>query len=399
MKPLASRTLAIKPSPTLGITALAKKMQAEGKNVLSFGAGEPDFDTPEFVRMAAKKAIDSGKTKYTATPGTPELLKAIAAKLKRDNAVSYEPHQILTSNGGKHSLFNAMAVLVEPGDEVIIPAPYWVTYPEQVRLFGGHPVIVPTEDKNNFCMTSDQLRQAISPRTKLVVINSPGNPTGAAYSRAALLELANICVENDLWIVSDEIYEHIIYDGFEHACVASLSPQIKDRTVLVNGASKCYSMTGWRMGFAAGPDAVIKAMATMQEQATSNICSITQAAATEAFAGPQEFLKDWVASFKARRDYIVKALNAIPGISCNNPQGAFYVFPNISKLFGKKTPSGKTLSSSESFCLYLLEEHLVACVHGSAFGAEGYMRLSYATDMKTITEGVERIAAAVRGLV
>lgn len=398
MKALATRCSAVKPSPTLGITALAKKMQAEGKAVLSFGAGEPDFDTPAHVKSVAKAALDAGKTKYTATSGTPELLAAIVSKLKRDNAVDYEPKQVLTSNGGKHSLFNAMAVLIEPGDEVIIPAPYWVTYPEQVRLFGGQPVIVQTADKNNFCMTAEQLQKAISAKTKILILNSPSNPTGAAYTREQLLELANICVEHDLWIISDEIYEHIVYDGYRHVCVASLSPQVKERTVLVNGASKCYSMTGWRMGFAAGPEAVIKAMTVIQEQATSNISSITQAAAVEAFNGPQDFLKDWVTSFKERRDYIVGALNKIPGISCNTPQGAFYVFPNISKLFGKKTPSGKIISTSEEFCLYLLQEHLVACVHGSAFGAEGYMRLSYATDMKTIQEGVERVARATESL-
>lgn len=394
----AERLNLIKPSPTLTITAKANELKAEGKDIVGFGAGEPDFDTPHNIKEAAKKALDQGKTKYTAVPGTAELKAAIIEKLKRDNNVSYTPSEIMVTNGGKHALFNIAMALINPGDEVIIPAPYWVSYPEQVHVFGGKSVIIPTDDQSQFKMTPAQLKKAITNKTKYVVINSPSNPTGSGYTKEELTALAEICLENKIYIVSDEIYEHIVYDGFEHFSVAAISPEIKDITLIASGASKCYAMTGWRMGFAAGPASLIKAMSKLQGQSTSGVSSITQAACVEAFAGPQDAVQTMLTSFKERRDYLVKALNDIEGIDCLNPIGAFYVFPNVSGLFGKKTPNGGTINSSEDFCLHLLKDHLVAAVHGEAFGAPGYMRLSYATSMEQIQKGLQRIAAAAQAL-
>lgn len=395
MKKLASRMDKIKPSATLSITAKANELKSQGKHIVSFSAGEPDFDTPENIKQAALQAMKDGKTKYTPVPGTNEMKDAVIQKLKKENGLSYKRDEIIISNGGKHALFNIFMALIEDGDEVIIPAPYWVSYPDQVEVFGGQSVFVNTTDKNDFKMTASQLESAITKKTAALVLNSPSNPTGSAYTKSELQDLAKICLENEIYIISDEIYEHIVYDGFEHHSVASLSPEIKDITLIANGASKCYSMTGWRMGFAAGPAPIIKAMNKLQGQSTSNVCSITQAACVEAYNGPQDFIKNMAVAFKERRDYIVSALNAIDGVSCYNPKGAFYVFPNISTTFGKKTPEGKTIRNSEDFCMHLLEDHLVAAVQGSAFGAEGYVRLSYATSMENIKEGIRRIKEAI----
>lgn len=396
MKKLSKRSQIVQPSPTLAVTALANTLKAQGKDIVGFGAGEPDFDTPQNIKNAAKAAIDRGDTKYPPVPGTKALKEAVLQKLKKENHLDYALENILICNGGKHALFNAMLTLIEDGDEVIVPAPYWVSYPEQIRFLDGKEIVIDTSDKTDFKMTPEQLENAITKKTKLLILNSPSNPTGVAYKKEDLKTFAEICVKYDLYILSDEIYEHIVYDGFKHVSVASLSEEIKARTITVNGASKCYAMTGWRMGFAAGPKEIIQAMSNAQGQSTSGVCSITQAACVEAYLGPQDEIKTMVKAFKERRDFIVKALNDIEGITCFNPQGAFYVFPNISSVFGKKTPRGKTISNSQEFCVHLLEDHLVACVPGSAFGADNYIRLSYATDLKTIRKGVERIAKAVR---
>ncbi len=395
MKPLAKRVSKIKPSPTLVITAKAKALKAQGLDVIGFGAGEPDFDTPANIKTAAIKAINDGQTKYTAVEGIIELRKAIQAKLKNDNDLDYGLDEILVSAGGKHSLYNIAQVLFNEGDEVIIPAPYWVSYPDQVLLNDATPVPVLATDATGFKITPAQLEEAITSKTKAIYLNSPSNPTGAAYSREELLAIGEVCVKHDLYIISDEIYEKVIYDGFTHVSMASLSPALKERTLVVNGASKVYSMTGWRMGFTAGPKAIIKSMSEVQGQVTSNISSITQYAALEAYTGSQEAITKMVSAFKERRDFIVEALNAIPGIRCAKPQGAFYVFPNISVLLGKKTPKGKVLTNDDDFCAHLLDDHLVAIVAGNGFGAPGFVRLSYATSMEAIKKGVERLKKAV----
>lgn len=397
-KLLTDRVAAIKPSPTLVITAKANALKAQGVDVVGFGAGEPDFDTPQNIKDAAIQAIQAGKTKYTAVDGTPELKDAIIAKLKRDNNLIYQRDEIIVSNGGKHSLYNIAQALFEKGDEIIIPAPYWVSYPDQVLLNDATPVIINTNDKCGFRITPDQLKNAVTAKTKALIINSPGNPTGSAYTQKELEALAQICLANDILMISDEIYEHIVYDGFKHISVASLSTKTKAKTLVVNGASKVYSMTGWRMGFTSGPKDIIAAMNKIQSQSTSNICSITQAACVEAYNGPQDVLIPMVAAFKERRDFIVRELNATPDVSCLNPEGAFYVFPNISKFFGKKTPKSKLIATSRDFCDYLLEDHLVAAVSGEGFGAEGYMRLSYATSMDNIKKGIARIKKAAAEL-
>lgn len=395
---LTQRVNRIKPSPTLAITAKAKELKSQGIDVIGFGAGEPDFDTPDNIKEAAIKAIRDGQTKYTPVPGTNELKKAITTKLKRDNNIEYTSDEIIVSCGGKHSLYNIAQVLYEEGDEVIIPAPYWVSYPDQVLLNDATPVILQTSDSNGFRVAPDQLRQAITDKTKAVILNSPSNPTGSAYTKGELKALADVCLEKDVFIVTDEIYEKIVYDDFEHVSIASFGPEYKAKTLISNGASKVYSMTGWRMGFTAGPADIIKAMSKVQGQSTSGICSITQAACVEAFQGPQDAIAPMVAAFKERRDHIVKELNSIDGITCLNPEGAFYVFPNISALFGKTTAKNKKITNSREFCEYLLEDHLVAAVSGEGFGAEGYMRLSYATSMENIQKGIERIRNAVNKL-
>lgn len=396
---LSERVKVIKPSPTLAITAKAKALKASGVDVIDFGAGEPDFDTPEPIKQAAVDALKKGFTKYTAVGGIPELKQAIIAHLKRTQNLTYKDSEILVSVGGKHALFNIMAAVVNPGDEVIIPSPYWVSYPDQVLLFGGKPVFIQADERTDYKISPEQLRAAITPKTKIVILNSPSNPTGAAYTKAELTALAKELEDKDLLCVSDEIYDQIVYDDFEQVSIAALNDKMKAKTIVVNGVSKAYSMTGWRMGYAAGPEAIISAMTTIQGQATSNITSITQKACVEALNGSQDFLKTWVAEFKKRRDVIVRDLNNIPGVVCPKPAGAFYVFPRIDAFLGKKTPKGVLLTSDEDVAQYLLDEGRIAAVAGSGFGLPGYLRFSYATSMDNIVEGVRRMKEALGALV
>ncbi|QQR79590.1 MAG: pyridoxal phosphate-dependent aminotransferase [Deltaproteobacteria bacterium] len=397
MYKFAQRVQKIKPSPTLAIDSKAKKMIADGIDVVSFGAGEPDFDTPDHIKEGAIKALKAGKTKYTPVGGIPELKNAIIAKLKRDNNLTYTQDEILVSSGGKHALYNIAQAMFEAGDEVIIPSPYWVSYPDQVLLNDATPVIVPTYEKDGFCLNPEVLEKAITPKTKALVLNSPSNPTGGAYPRAALEAIAKVLVKHQILCISDEIYEKIVYDGYQFTSIASLNDEIKKLTITVNGASKVYSMTGWRMGYAAGPKDIIQAMTKIQGQVTTNINSATQWACVEALNGPQDFLNTWVGEFKKRRDFIVEAFNKIPGVTCFKPQGAFYVFPNISSYFGKKF-GGTEVNNSDDLSNYLLDKALVAVVAGSGFGAEGFIRLSYATSMEKIQKGLERIEKALKAL-
>ncbi len=386
---LSKRIMKIGPSPTLGITARAKKMKAEGIDVVGFGAGEPDFDTPANIKDAAKKAIDSGFTKYTPTSGIQELKAAICEKLKRDNSLDYSPDQILVSCGAKHSIFNIVMALCEEGDEVIIPSPFWVSYPEMVNLSGAKPVIIKTTQESNLKITPDQLKKAITPRTKLFILNSPSNPTGMVYSRAELEAISEILVKNNVCCISDEIYEKIIYDG-AHVSIASFSQDMKDLTIVVNGLSKSYSMTGWRIGYAAGPKDVIGTMSNLQDHSTSNPTSISQKAALEALLGPQDEMKKMVQAFKERRNYMVQRLNSIGGIECLLPDGAFYTFPNISQMIDKKY-NGKLIKDSFSLTEILLADAKVAVVPGAVFGDDNHIRLSYATSMENIKKGLDRI--------
>jgi aspartate aminotransferase len=389
----------IKPSPTLAVTAKAKQLKAEGKDVIDLGAGEPDFDTPENIKAAAITAIQKGETKYTVVDGTAALKKAIVDKFKRENNLEYTAANVTVGTGGKQVLYNAFMASLNPGDEVIIPAPYWVSYPDMVALGGGTPVFVSAGAETKFKITPDALRKAITPKTKWVIINSPSNPTGAAYSFDELKALTDVILEfPHVYVMSDDIYEHLIYDGFKFFTPAEVEPKLKDRTLTVNGVSKAYSMTGWRIGYAAGPEDLIKAMGVIQSQSTSNPSSISQAAAVEALNGTQEFIAERNVSFKKRRDYIASELNKIPGISCVVPEGAFYVFPSCKGVFGKKTPAGKVIENSSDFATYLLEEVHVALVQGSAFGAEGYFRISYATSDENLKKSIERITAAVAKL-
>jgi aspartate aminotransferase len=396
---LTQRIQRVKPSPTLAIDSKAKAMKAEGIDVVGFGAGEPDFDTPDHIKQAAVEALRSGMTKYTPVGGINELKDAIVQKLKRDNNLAYTRDEVLVSCGGKHSLYNIAQVLLEAGDEVLIPAPYWVSYPDQVLLNDAVPVAIDTREENGFKITPEELEKAIKPKTRAFILNSPSNPTGSAYTRKELEGLAEVLVRKKILCISDEIYEKIVYDGFEFMSIAALNDKIKALTVTVNGASKVYSMTGWRMGYAAGPADVIKAMTKLQGQVTTNINSMTQWAAVAALNGPQDFLATWVEEFKKRRDYIVRRFNAMPGIRCYNPQGAFYVFPNISTYLRRKVKDGRLIETDSDFCDYLLEKHLVACVAGSCFGAKGYMRLSYATSMEQIEKGLDRIEKALKDFV
>lgn len=398
MTSLSRRALACAPSPTLAITARANQLKAEGHDILAFGAGEPDFDTPDHIKQAAIDALAKGKTKYTPSAGIPELKNAIIEKLKRENGLEYKPGEVIVSVGGKHSLYNIFQAIIDEGDEVIIPAPYWVSYPEQVKLAQGTPVIIETDDVNGFAPTPEQLAWAVTPKTKAIVLNSPSNPTGAMWPRATIEVAAKLCVEKNLWLISDEIYEHLVYDNNEFLSPASLSPEVKARTLTVNGMSKAYSMTGWRLGYVAGDAAVIGAMNRIQDQSTSNPTSIAQWAGVAALNGPQEFLSDWVAEFDTRRKAITAGLDAIDGITCRMPEGAFYVFPNISGLIGKTTPDGKKIQDGDDFSAYLLESALVAVVPGSGFGAPEYVRLSYATSLSVIEKGLARIAEAVAAL-
>lgn len=394
---LAKRVSKLKPSPTLAIDAKAKAMIAQGIDVVNFGVGEPDFDTPDNVKEAAIKAINNGFTKYTAVGGTDELKEAIIKKLSDDNNLSYSKNQIIVSCGAKHSLYNIAQVLFGKGDEVIIPAPYWVSYPDQVILNDAKPVILNTKEENNFMLSAKELKKKITKKTKAIILNSPSNPTGSAYDKNILEEIAEIAVKKKIFIVSDEIYEKIIYDGFKHISIASLNEKIKNLTIVVNGLSKSHSMTGWRIGYAAGPDEIISAMNKVQSQSTSNPASISQKAAVEALKGPQDFIAKMLNEFDKRRRYIVERLNKIKGVTCAIPKGAFYAFPNVSKLYGKSY-NGKNIKDSSDLANYFLDKAQAAVVAGDAFGADDYIRFSYATSMGNIKKGIDRIEDAINSL-
>ncbi len=377
----------IKPSPTMAVTSKAREMRAAGKDVIGLGAGEPDFDTPDNIKEAAIEAIKIGDTKYTAVDGTPKLKKAIQSKFKRENNLYYEIDQISVGTGGKQVLYNAFMATINKGDEVLIPAPYWVSYPDIILLAGGKPKIIKCSEKNNFKLTPNELKKAISKKTKWIILNSPSNPTGSAYTKEEIIALSKILLKyKKTYILSDDIYEHITYDNFKFYTIAQVE-KLKSRTLTMNGVSKSYSMTGWRIGYAAGPKEIIKAMAKIQSQSTSNPTSISQAAAVEALNGTQDFIKIRSDSFKARRDFVVHSLNNIKGLSCLKPEGAFYVFPNCKKLLGNKTK----LKTDKDFVEKLLEKAEVAVVQGSAFGLDGYFRISYATSMENLKKAMERI--------
>jgi aspartate aminotransferase len=394
---LAARVTKIKPSPTLAVTMRAKALQAQGRDIIGFGAGEPDFDTPANIKEAAIRAIREGFTKYTPVGGTDDLKDAIITKLKRDNDLAYGRSQVVVSCGAKHTLYNIAQALFERGDEVIIPSPYWVSYPDIVLLAGARPVIVPTTAATGFKLTPERLEKAIRKKTKAVIINSPSNPTGAVYSLEELRGIADVLLSKGVLAISDDIYERILYDGLPFHNIANVSEAMKDRCIVVNGVSKAYAMTGWRIGYAAGPERVISAVTEMQSQSTSNAASISQKASVEALAGDQSAVSVMTAEFQKRRDYIVKALNGIRGISCMKPPGAFYVFPRVSRLYGKGAGNRK-MTHSVDLSEFLLEEAGVAVVPGSAFGNDHYIRLSYAASMQDIEEGVRRIKAAVEKL-
>ena len=396
---LAKRTALIKPSPTLAITAKAKAMKAEGIDVVGFGAGEPDFDTPENIKEAAIRAIKEGFTKYTAVPGIDELKDAIIEKYRAEQGLSYERSEVIVSCGAKHTLYNIAMVLFEEGDEVIIPAPYWVTYPDQAVLCGAKPVFIYTKEENEFKVLPEQLEEAITDRTKAIILNYPSNPTGATYTKEELERLAEVILKKNpnMWIISDEVYEKIIYDGRRHVSIATISDEVKARTLVVNAVSKTYSMTGWRIGWMCGNREVVAAMSKIQSQSTSNPTSIAQKAAVEALTGPQDAVEKMRKAFEERRNYIVERLNSMPGVSCFKPHGAFYVFPNFSGVYGKSY-KGKKIENSMDFAAYLLEEYKVAIVPGAAFGDDNCARLSYATSMDNIKKGLDRIEEAIKNL-
>jgi len=397
---LADRLKTLAPSSTLAVQAKAKELRARGIDVISLGAGEPDFDTPERIKDAAVAAMRRGQTKYTEVGGIPELRAAVCAKLQRDNGLAYEPAEVLVSCGAKHTLFNIVTALVNPGDEVLVPSPFWVSYPEQVRLLGGVAVSVETREATGFDLDPERLRAAVTPRTKLVVLNSPNNPTGAVFSPEALTAVARLAVERKLWIVSDECYESLTFEG-RHVSIAALGPEVKARTLVVNTCSKAYAMTGWRIGYAAGPRELIRAMTDVQSQVTSNPSSVAQWAAVEALSGPQDDVAKMAGEFDRRRRLIVGGLNALPGVSCVMPKGAFYAFANVSGLFGRTwTRAGRAsaLVGSLDVAAFLLEEARVAVVPGLDFGSDAHVRLSYATSEALIREGLARMSAAIKTL-
>jgi aspartate aminotransferase len=389
----------IKPSPTLAITSRVLELKRQGVDVIGLGAGEPDFDTPDFIKEAGIKAIRDGKTKYTNVDGTPELKEAVRLKFKRDNALDYDISQITINAGGKHTLFNAMVATIDPGDEVVIPAPYWVSYPDVVLFAGGTPVFAAAGADQNYKLKPEQLEAAITAKTKWVILNSPSNPTGAAYSEAELKALGEVLERHPhVWIFADDMYEHIVFDDFKFTSIAQVCPSLYDRTLTANGCSKAYAMTGWRIGFAAGAPWLIKAMSKLQSQSTSNPCSIAQAASVAALTGDQAFLKDNAKLFERRRDLVVSMLNQATGITCPRPEGAFYVYPEFSALIGKTTPGGRTIATDEDFVTYLLDDAKVAAVQGEAFGLSPAMRISYATSDELLREACERIQTACAAL-
>jgi len=393
----SDRSKRIKPSPTLAMDAKAKAMKASGIDIVSFGVGEPDFDTPENIKEAAIKAIKEGFTKYTPVGGIDPLKDAIIEKFNRDNNLNYAREEIIVSCGAKHSLYNIAQALLNPGDEVLIPSPYWVSYPDQVLLNDAIPVFVKTYESDSFMVRPEAITSSVTKKTKALILNSPSNPTGLTYDKKTIETIAEIVLRYGIFVISDEIYEKLTYDGFKHVSIASLGNDIKAKTIVVNGLSKSYAMTGWRIGYAAGPKEIIKAMTNIQSQSTSNPTSISQKAAIEALRGPQDFIATMLAEFDKRRKFLIGELNSISGMSCLSPTGAFYAFPNTSKLYGKTT-GDRTISSSSDLALYLLEKANVALVHGEAFGDDAYIRLSYATSIEEIKKGVDRIREAVSKL-
>ncbi len=395
---ISERAKRIKPSPTLAMDAKAKEMKAQGIDIINFGVGEPDYDTPDYIKKAAKSALDEGFTKYTPVGGIIELKDAVIKKFEVDNNLKYTRDDILVSCGAKHSLYNAAQALYNPGDEVLIPSPYWVSYPDQVLLNDALPVYLETHEKDEFILDPDLLRSKITKKTRALILNSPSNPTGLTYDKKTLEAIAEIVLKSNIYVISDEIYEKLVYDNVEHISIASFSKEIKNKTIVINGLSKSHSMTGWRIGFAAGPKDVIQAMTNIQSQSTSNPTSIAQKAALAALTGNQDFIMTMREEFDRRRTFLVDRLNSMGGISCLKPTGAFYAFPNVSGLYGKKTPKGKVINSSMDLAIYLLEEANVALVHGGAFGSDAHIRLSYALSIENIKKGLDRIEEAISRL-
>jgi aspartate aminotransferase len=392
MSLIAARLSRIKPSPTNVLTGKVAELKAAGRDIIGLGAGEPDFDTPDNIKEAAKRAIDAGETKYTPIPGTMALRKAICGKFKRENGIDYKPEEVIVSCGGKQVIYNAFMATLDPGDEVIIPAPYWVSYPDMVLLAEGTPVFVIGHEETGFKITPEDLDAAITPKTKWVLLNSPSNPTGAAYSRDELKALCDVLMKHPhVWVMTDDMYEHVIYDDFVFTTPVELEPALKDRTLTLNGVSKAYSMTGWRLGYGAGPVELIKAMTVVQSQSSTHTSSISQAASVEALNGPQDFIEPHNEMFKERRDLVVSMLNQATGITCRTPEGAFYVYPSCAGTIGKTTPDGEKVENDSDFCTLLLEKEGVAVVPGVAFGLEPYFRISYATSTEELTDACERI--------
>ncbi len=389
----------VKPSATIAVTTKAAELRAAGRDVIGLGAGEPDFDTPDHIKQAAVDAIAAGKTKYTPADGAPELKEAVAAKFARDNGLDYAPGQVHVAPGGKPVIFNALIATLNPGDEVLIPAPYWVSYPEMVRLCGGEPTVAAATPETNWKLTPDALRAGLTERTKWVILNSPSNPTGAAYTADELRALADVLLDHPrVWVLTDDMYEHLVYDGFAFATIAQVEPRLMSRTLTMNGVSKAYAMTGWRIGYAAGPEDLIKAMRKVASQTTSNPCSISQAAAVAALNGPHDFLEERNAAFKARRDLCLAALNAMPGVSASTPEGAFYIFASVQELMGKTSKAGARLDDDVALATALLEEEGVAIVPGSAFGHGGAFRLSYATATRVLEDAMARLTRFSEGV-
>jgi len=392
---LATNLQNIKPSPTIAVSMKAAELKSQGKNIISLSMGEPDFDTPDNIKDAAIAAIKKGDTKYTAVDGTPAVKKAIISKFKKENNLEYKSSEIIVSTGAKQVIYNAFVATINPGDEVLIQAPYWVSYPDMVLLAGGNPVIIESSAENNFKITEEDLEKKITPKTKWLILNSPSNPTGSCYSKDELQKIAKILLKYPhIHILSDDIYEHLIFDNLKFATIAEVEPLLKPRTLVVNGVSKAYAMTGWRIGYGAGDEKLIKAMSMIQSQSTSATTSIGQAATVEALNGPQDYIAVGKEVFQKRRDMVVKMLNEIDGISCNEPNGAFYVFPSCKKIIGRKTPEGKIINNDNDFSTYLLEDALVAVVPGIAFGAEGFFRISYAANEDFLKDAMSRIKAS-----
>lgn len=396
---LAESLNRIQPSPTIAVTSKARELKAAGRDVIGLGAGEPDFDTPENIKQAAIKAIRDGHTKYTAVEGIPELRAAIAAKFKRENNLDYKASQTFVGPGGKTIIFNALLATLNPGDEVIVPAPYWVSYPDIVLLGGAKPVIVETTLEKGFRLTAEDLERAITPKTKWFIFNQPSNPTGACYSREQLKELTEVLMRHpQVWVLTDDMYEHLVYGGFRFTTILEVEPQLYERTLTMNGVSKAYAMTGWRIGYCAGPEDLIKAMAKLQSQSATNAASISQWASLEALNGPQDFIPRFQKIFEERRDLVVAMLNQATGIECPKPEGAFYVYPSIRKLIGKSSPGGKVIDGDEAFASELLDSAGVAVVHGAAFGLSPFFRISYATSNALLEEACKRIQSFCNSL-